>query len=115
MHCSPGRRRLTVPQVCRERNDLSSDHLSFLMQGTDTVYLVHFPMFHLARQRHQFIASVELSAEAKQTYVDAKKKSWDAIFVLKTQGKQDLKKLVSEKKSFKASIQTRVSKNRPKT
>ena len=94
---------------------MSSDHLSFLMQGTDTVYLIHFPMFHLARQRHQFIASVELSAEAKQTYVDAKKKNRDAIFILKTQGEEDLKDLVSEKKSFKASIQTGVSRNRPKT
>ena len=94
---------------------MSSDHLSFLMQGTDTIYLVHFPMFHLARQRHQFIASVELSPEAKQTYVDAKKKHRDAIFVLRTKNKEDLKELVSEKKSFKASIQTKVSKDRPKT
>ena len=85
------------------------------MQGTDTVYLIHFPMFHLARQRHQYIASVELSDEAKQTYVDAKKKNRDAIFVLKTQDKEDIKELGSDKKSFKACIQTQTSKNRPKT
>ena len=85
------------------------------MQGTDTVYLIQFPMFHIARQRHQFIASIELSTEAKKTYVDAKKKNRDAVFILRTQNKEDLKELVSEKTSFKASIQTKVSKDRPKT
>ena len=100
-------------QVCRERNDVSSDYLSFLLQGTETIYLVHFPMFHLARQEHQFIAAVDIAADVKQTYVDAKKKSPNAKFVLRTQGKEDIAELGSKKQTFKANIQIQVS-NEPR-
>lgn len=107
--------RLINHQVCRERNDVSSDNLSFLMHGTERVFLVHFPMFHLARQRHQFIASVELSSEAMKVYKETKEKSPNATFVLNTQGKEDLTELGSKKNSFKASIHIQVSNVPPKT
>ena len=79
------------------------------MHGTDQIFLLHFPMFYLARQRHQFVASVKLSSEAMETYKNTKQKSSNATFVLKTQDKEDLADLVSNTKIFKASIHIQVS------
>lgn len=79
------------------------------MHGIDQVFLVHFPMFHLARQRHQFIVSVKLLSEAMETYKNTKQKSSKATFVLTTQQKEDLADLALNKKSFKASIHIQVS------
>lgn len=83
------------------------------MHGTDEIFLLHFPMFHLARQRHQFIASVKVSSEAMETYKNTKQKSSNATFVLKTQHKEHLADLVSNKKTFKASIHIQVSRDPP--
>ena len=94
---------------------MTADNLSFLLQGIDQVFLTHFPMFHLARQRHQFIVSAKLSSKAMDIYKDTKKKSPNAVFVLNTLNKEDLTELVSKKKSFKASIHIQVSNTPPQT
>ena len=40
------------------------------MQGTEDVYLVHQPMFHVAKQRRQLIMAVDLPDNVKQDYID---------------------------------------------
>ena len=45
------------------------------MQGTQTVYLVHFPRFYEAKHRRQLIMSIDLPSSVKQDYAAIKKTS----------------------------------------
>ncbi|KAL9616077.1 MAG: hypothetical protein Q9160_009012 [Pyrenula sp. 1 TL-2023] len=94
-------------KVCRQRNDTSPTEHQFLLQGTDKVYLIHIPMFHLEKHRHQLIIEVELADDVRKIYVDAKKQQPAAVFELNTIDKLDLASLVAEKKPFEASISKR--------
>ena len=80
-----------------------------MLQGTDKVFIIHFPMFHLEKHRHQLIIEVELSHDAKKAYTEGKKADPTATFVLKTAEDVALGPLVSETKSFKATIEKRDS------
>ena len=79
----------------------------FLLQGQDKLYIVHFPMFHLEKHRHQLIMEVNLADNVKQKYLQAKKADPTTVFTIETEEKLALATLVAEKKSFKASIKTR--------
>ena len=79
----------------------------FLLQGQDKLYMIHFPMFHLEKHRHQLIIEVELSADAKQKYTQAKKANSSAVFTVETTEELALSTLVAEKRKFKAKIKTR--------
>ena len=63
-------------------------------------------MFHLEKHRHQLIIEIKLPDAAMAEY--KKEKEADAtgaaIFTLETEGDLTIAALVSEKKSFKASI-----------
>ncbi len=63
-------------------------------------------MFHLEKHRHQLIIEVKLSDAAMAEYKKQKKAdpTGTAVFTLETEGAVALAALVSEKKSFKASI-----------
>lgn len=93
---------LTGFQVCRKRNEVRSDKHIFLVQGTDKIYLIHMPMFHLANHRRQLIVSAKIPPEAMQKYVDAKNAHPNETFILFTHQKEDLSALLSDGKSFKA-------------
>ena len=43
------------------------------MQGFESVYLVHFPIFQIAKHRRQLILAVNLSPKAKESYISIKK------------------------------------------
>ena len=87
---------------------MTSAQLTLLMHGTDRVFLVNHPRFHLARYRHQFIAEARLDARAMDAYKEKKKQNPSATFTLHSECKEDLNYLTTEKKGhnmFKASIQ----------
>ena len=67
-------------------------------------------MFHLEKHRHQLIMEVKLPDTALAEYKKEKKAYPKAIFTLETEEDLALAELVSEQKSFKASI---VKKNAP--
>ncbi|KAK4693691.1 hypothetical protein P7C71_g3756, partial [Lecanoromycetidae sp. Uapishka_2] len=96
-------------QVCRERNDVSPTTHEFLLQGHDKLYIIHFPMFHLEKHRHQLIMEIEISPEAKKRYTAFKKAEPQAVLVVKTLEKLALAELVAQKKPFKANIIARDS------
>ena len=98
--------------MCRERNDVSPTRHEFLLQGTEKTYIIHFPMFHLEKHRHQLIIEVELPDAAMAEYKNEKKAdpTGSAIFTLETEEDLALAELVSKKKPFKASI---MKKNAP--
>ena len=78
-----------------------------MLQGTDKVFLVHFPMFYLEKHRHQLIIEVKLPDEALKMYTERKKAEPAATFVLKTDEDVALGPLVAQKQSFTATIEKR--------
>ena len=100
--------------MCRERNDVSPTHHEFLLQGIEKTYIIHFPMFHLEKHRHQLIIEVKLPDAAMAEYKREKKAdpTGSAIFTLECEEDLALAELVSKKKPFKASI---MKKNAPET
>ena len=55
-----------------------------MLQGTEKVYIIHFPRFHLEAQRRQLIIEVKLPKEIMEKYVKAKKDDPDGLLVLET-------------------------------
>ena len=66
-------------------------------------------MFHLEKHRHQLIIEIKLSDDAMKAYTERKKAEPKETFILKTVEDVALGPLVSEKKSFKATIEKRGS------
>lgn len=71
-------------QICRKRNDTSPTKHEFLLQGTEKVYVIHFPRFHLEAQRRQLIIEAKLPNDVMDKYVKAKKDDPSALLVLET-------------------------------
>ena len=64
-------------------------------------------MFHLEKHRRQLIMEVKLSQEAKERYIECKKKNPAAIFTIKTTEELALSTLVAKKHAFKGVIESR--------
>ena len=77
------------------------------MQDVEKIYLIHFPMFHLEKHRHQLILEATLSKEALEKYQERKRADRTAILTLKTKEDLALAELVANKSSFKATIETK--------
>ncbi|KAI0205736.1 pyridoxal-dependent decarboxylase domain-containing protein [Astrocystis sublimbata] len=96
-------------EVVRKRNTLAPDFHSFLIQGTEPIYLIHLPMFHVANHRQQLIVSAEFDKTSKDKYV-AMKTSYPAEpMILVTQNKTMLKDVTENHGKFKAQIMTKES------
>ncbi|KAI0466317.1 pyridoxal-dependent decarboxylase domain-containing protein [Xylaria cf. heliscus] len=96
-------------KIVRKRNTLAPDFHSFLIQGTETIYVIHLPMFHVANHRQQVIVSVEFDEASKRKYVAMKNSYPSEPMILVTQNKTMLKEVVEEHGSFKAQIMTKES------
>ncbi|KAI0427025.1 pyridoxal-dependent decarboxylase domain-containing protein [Xylaria sp. FL1042] len=96
-------------EVVRKRNTLAPDFHSFLIQGTESTYLVHLPMFHVANHRQQLIVSVEFDKYSKDKYVAMKTSYPSEPMILVTQNKTMLKDVVDNNGRFKAQIMTKES------
>ncbi|KAI0517404.1 pyridoxal-dependent decarboxylase domain-containing protein [Xylaria bambusicola] len=96
-------------EVVRKRNTLAPDFHNFLIQGTEVIYLIHLPMFHVANHRQQLIVSAKFDKASKQKYV-AMKRSYPAEpMILVTQNKTFLKDVVDNCGRFKAQVMTKES------
>ena len=69
--------------------------------------MIHFPMFHLEKHRHQLIIEVELSQKAKKQYMECKKANPTAIFTIKTEEELAISTLVAKNHNFKGIIESR--------
>ncbi|KAI8630680.1 pyridoxal-dependent decarboxylase domain-containing protein [Xylariaceae sp. FL1651] len=99
----------TETEVVRKRNTLAPDLHSFLVQGTEQIYLIHLPMFHVANHRQQLIVSVDFDEKSKAKYVAMKTSRPSEPMILVTQNKTMLKDVVENNGSFKAQIMTKES------
>lgn len=57
---------------------------TFLMQGTDEVFLIYQPSFHLARHRRQLILRVKLTQKDMKVYSRVKSANLQNQILLKT-------------------------------
>ncbi|EPQ51982.1 PLP-dependent transferase [Gloeophyllum trabeum ATCC 11539] len=57
---------------CRWRNTVSPDRHTFLLQGTDPVYLVYLPMFEAANARKRAIVRAHLPKDIMDLYMGAR-------------------------------------------
>ncbi|KAI1351924.1 pyridoxal-dependent decarboxylase domain-containing protein [Xylaria sp. FL0043] len=96
-------------EVVRKRNTLAPDFHSFLIQGTESLYLIHLPMFHVANHRQQLIVSAEFDKPSKDKYVAMKKSYPSEPMILVTQNKTMLKDVVDNNGRFKAQVMTKES------
>ncbi|KAI0970816.1 pyridoxal-dependent decarboxylase domain-containing protein [Xylaria arbuscula] len=96
-------------EVVRKRNTLAPDFHNFLIQGTEQIYLIHLPMFHVANHRQQLIVSVEFDRASKEKYVAMKRSYPSEPMILVTQNKTMLKDVVDKHGRFKAQIMTKES------
>lgn len=95
-----------VPQVVRKRNEVGEDLHNFLIQGTEQIYLIHLPMFHVANHRQQLIVSVDFDQKSRQKYIDMKKANPTEPMILVTQNKTLLPEIIKHKGTFAAQIKT---------
>nr|XP_036588515.1 pyridoxal-dependent decarboxylase domain protein [Colletotrichum truncatum]KAF6799888.1 pyridoxal-dependent decarboxylase domain protein [Colletotrichum truncatum] len=96
-------------EVVRKRNTLAADFHNFLIQGTEQIYLIHLPMFHVANHRQQLIVSVSFDEKSQAKYAALKKSNPNEPMLLVTQRKVMLKDVVDENGSFQAQIMTKES------
>jgi hypothetical protein len=99
-------------EVVRKRNELGEDFHKFLIQGTENIFLIHLPMFHVANHRQQLIIRVDLQnaeTKAKDKYIAMKKASPTEPMLLVTQRKTFLQEIVQTNGTFLGQIMTKES------
>ncbi|KAI0407849.1 pyridoxal-dependent decarboxylase domain-containing protein [Xylaria palmicola] len=96
-------------EVVRKRNTLAPDFHSFLIQGTENIYLIHLPMFHVANHRQQLIVSADFDQTSRDKYVAMKRSYPSEPMILVTQNKTMLRDVAENRGRFKAQIMTKES------
>ncbi|KAK0616216.1 pyridoxal phosphate-dependent transferase [Immersiella caudata] len=96
--------------VCRARNEDTADYHSFVMRGTQKLFLSYRPMFHVAKHRHQTILSAEFDDASARVYRELKGNTEEEM-ILKTVDKIDLQALLQrvgsgEPPFFKGNLET---------
>lgn len=84
----------------RQRNEETKGIHSFLMQGADPVFLLHYPSFHVANHRRQSVIGVELPEPTQTWYSTIKSQYPGEIFTFKTTEEVDLTEVIKNKGSL---------------
>ncbi|KAH0435451.1 pyridoxal-dependent decarboxylase domain protein [Colletotrichum camelliae] len=93
-------------EVVRKRNTLAPDFHKFLIQGTEKIYLIHMPMFHVANHRQQLIMSAKFDDRSEAKYADMKHSNPSEPLILVTKRKVMLKDIAERGGKFEAQIMT---------
>jgi glutamate/tyrosine decarboxylase-like PLP-dependent enzyme len=96
-------------EIVRKRNEVTDDFHNFLVQGTEKIYLIHLPMFHVANHRQQLIVSATLDSASLEKYRALKKANPSEPMILVTQHKTYLREIVETEGQFTARIMTKAS------
>jgi hypothetical protein len=91
---------------------MGEDFHSFLIQGTEQIYLIHLPMFHMANHRQQLIVSAEFdntTRNSKDKYIVMKKSSPTEPMILVTQRKTFFQEIVNNNGTFTGQMMTKES------
>ncbi|KAH8880843.1 PLP-dependent transferase, partial [Thozetella sp. PMI_491] len=98
--------------IVRKRNELSDDFHSFLIQGTEQIYLIHLPMFHVANHRQQLVVMVDfdnVERKSKDKYIAMRNSNPSEPMILVTQHKCLLPDVAQKHVSFTGQIMTKES------
>lgn len=79
------------------------------MQGIENIYLVHFPMFHVAKHRRQLILAVDLPAKTKEAYISLKNANPIESITFVTATKVKLDSIIAQGGEFRGSITSKQS------
>ncbi|KAF2146332.1 uncharacterized protein K452DRAFT_355737 [Aplosporella prunicola CBS 121167] len=91
---------LEEAELCRKRNDQTVADHEFIVQGTDLIYLVHKPSFHVGNYRHQTILEVEIvGGDSQKDFVNLKKQYPKEVFHFKTKDPIDLNEYLHAKEN----------------
>ncbi|KAF5492470.1 putative L-tyrosine/L-aspartate decarboxylase [Colletotrichum siamense] len=93
-------------EVVRKRNTLAPDFHKFLIQGTEKIYLIHRPMFHVANHRQQLIMSAKFDDRSEAKYADMKHSNPSEPLILVTKRKVMLKDIAERGGKFEGQIMT---------
>ncbi|KAI8292985.1 hypothetical protein K4K56_005548 [Colletotrichum sp. SAR 10_98] len=93
-------------EVVRKRNTLAPDFHKFLIQGTEKIYLIHRPMFHVANHRQQLIMSAKFDDRSEAKYADMRNSNPSEPLVLVTKRKVMLKDIAERGGKFEGQIMT---------
>ncbi|KAK1640741.1 pyridoxal-dependent decarboxylase domain protein [Colletotrichum phormii] len=96
-------------ETVRKRNTPAPDFHSFLIQGTEEIYLIHLPMFHVANHRQQLIVNASFDEKSKAKYIELKKSNPTEPMLLVTQRKVMAKDVIEAKGHFDGQIMTKES------
>lgn len=89
---------------CLVRNQKVPDHHGFIMQGTDKIYFVHLPMFHMENHRYQLIFTGDIPQSAIDKYKAAKAANPDQYYTLGHKDKMILDDMLKPGASWDAVI-----------
>jgi hypothetical protein len=98
--------RQTIKEECQislYRNTLTPAVHRFLMQGTDTVFLVYFSMFNMENHRTQLIITGQLPSEIMARYVQERARDPTKVFTLACE-KQEMLDEMLQRRDFRAVI-----------
>jgi hypothetical protein len=95
-------------QVCQKRNSTAPTNHELLLQGKETLYMIHIPTFSVANHRQQLISKISIDERSKQKYLELKDMNLDQSLYLFTEAVQ-LPKILNPGDTFKASIRTKES------
>ncbi|KAK1446929.1 hypothetical protein CCUS01_02488 [Colletotrichum cuscutae] len=96
-------------EIVRKRNTPAPDFHSFLIQGTEEIFLIHLPMFHVANHRQQLIVNASFDEKSKAKYIALKKSNPTEPMLLVTQRKFMAKDVIEQKGHFDGQIMTKES------
>ncbi|KAI0051057.1 PLP-dependent transferase [Auriscalpium vulgare] len=84
-------------KVSLNRNKPTPALHAFILQGVESLHLVHMPCFSSASQRRQSIWSCQLPDSAREKYLVAKKQDPSAVFIAVTVEPEELSSAVRRK------------------
>lgn len=85
---------------------MAPDFHKFLIQGTEKIYLIHRPMFHVANHRQQLIMSAKFDERSETKYADMKNSNPSEPLILVTKRKVMLKDIAERGGKFEGQITT---------
>ena len=90
-------------QISLHRNTLTPTIHRFLMQGTDTVFLVYFSMFNMENHRTQLVITGQLSSDVMRRYTSERARDPAQVFTLACE-KQETLDHILQRRDFRAVI-----------
>lgn len=86
------------------RNTVTPQKHDFVMQGTDTLYLVHLPKFQLASHRYQLVLTGKLDSEFMEQYVELREQSPNDYWLLENANAATLDDLIAPGAQFAINV-----------